>query len=174
MISDPCTLFVVGFYCSLSNHWHKLFNAKCLLYPLLYLVYPLTTHKLSVKNVYSNKYNTVFVWASIEYRQGVTKRCRLSWLTKKPFYMSPNAGVWGGWAGSDNEYSFAPRAQIIFGNLTYEYSLLSSVADATLNLKKWKTTLVLTSSLYSCTNRPVGYPGTGKMANRNLNKAYGF
>jgi hypothetical protein len=49
--------------------------------------------------------------------QGVTKRCRLSWLTNSALllyeYMSPNAGGEGGFCGVPaNKYSFAHGAQI--------------------------------------------------------------
>ncbi len=50
--------------------------------------------------------------------QGVTKKCRLSWLPIEPSYMIPNAGGGRGLRGSANEYSCAHGAQINFGDLT--------------------------------------------------------
>ncbi len=52
--------------------------------------------------------------------QGITKRCRLSWLTNSALVYGPNAG--GGEVGlrnlTANEYSCAQGAQINFGDLT--------------------------------------------------------
>ncbi len=52
--------------------------------------------------------------------QGVTKRCRLSWLTNSALvYESKCGGRGGGGCGvSANEYSCAHEAQINFGYLT--------------------------------------------------------
>ncbi len=48
---------------------------------------------------------------------GVTKRCRLSWLTNIALVYEPNAGV-GDCVVSAKEYSCARGAQINFGDLT--------------------------------------------------------
>ncbi len=52
--------------------------------------------------------------------QGVTKRCRLSWLTNTALYRSPNAGGGGGVAGYQPMSTAAcvHGAQINFGDLT--------------------------------------------------------
>ncbi len=49
--------------------------------------------------------------------QGVTKKCRLSWLTNSALVYEPNAG--GGCTVSANEYRCAHGAQINFGDLLY-------------------------------------------------------
>ncbi len=52
--------------------------------------------------------------------QGVTTRCRLSWLTNSALVFEPKCGGGGGgscWV-STNEYSCAHGAQINFGDLT--------------------------------------------------------
>ncbi len=51
-------------------------------------------------------------------KQGVTKRCRLSWLTNSALVYEPKCGGGGGCGVSANEYSCAHGAQIIFGDLT--------------------------------------------------------
>jgi hypothetical protein len=56
-------------------------------------------------------------------RQGVTERCRLSWLTYSDLVYEPKcgedrAGRGGGCGVSANEYSCACEAQINIGNLT--------------------------------------------------------
>ncbi len=55
-----------------------------------------------------------------ELRQGVTKRCCLSWLADiAPSYMSLNAGRGGGVAGSQPmSTAVYTKAQINFGDLT--------------------------------------------------------
>jgi hypothetical protein len=51
--------------------------------------------------------------------QGITKRCRLSWLTKSSLVYEPKCGLWGGDFGvSTNEYSCTHGAQTYFGDLT--------------------------------------------------------
>ncbi len=52
--------------------------------------------------------------------QGVTKKCRLSWLTNSALVYEPKCGGGAGITGLFNEYSCAPRrrAQINFGDLT--------------------------------------------------------
>ncbi len=51
--------------------------------------------------------------------QGVTKRCRLFWLTNSAGVYEPKCGGKGGRCGvSANEYSSANGAQINFGDLT--------------------------------------------------------
>ncbi len=68
----------------------------------------------------------------VKYSQGVTERCRLSWLTNSCLvqYMSPTAGGGGGCGVSANEYSCAHLAQINFEDLTpylpYKYSPTTS------------------------------------------------
>ncbi len=52
-------------------------------------------------------------------KPGVTKRCRLSWLTNSALVFEPKCGRGGGGCGvSANEYSCAHRAQINLGDLT--------------------------------------------------------
>ncbi len=50
--------------------------------------------------------------------QGVTKRCRLSWLNNSAFVYEPKCGGGGGCGVPANEYSCAHRAQINLGDLT--------------------------------------------------------
>jgi hypothetical protein len=50
--------------------------------------------------------------------QGVTKRCRLPWLTKSGLIYEPKCGVEEGCGVSAKEYSCAHGAQINFGDLT--------------------------------------------------------
>jgi hypothetical protein len=51
--------------------------------------------------------------------QGATKRCRLSWLTKRPNIWAQTQEGGGGCCGvSANEYSCTHGAQINFGDLT--------------------------------------------------------
>ena len=50
--------------------------------------------------------------------QGVTKRCRLSWLTNSALVSTIAGGGAGGWRISANEYSCAHGAQMNFGDLT--------------------------------------------------------
>ncbi len=51
--------------------------------------------------------------------QGVTKRCRLSWLTDRALVYEPKCGGIGVCCGvSTNEYSCAHGAQINFGDFT--------------------------------------------------------
>ncbi len=55
----------------------------------------------------------------LEVSQGVTKKCRLSWLTNSALVYEPKWGV------SANEYrSCAHGAQINFGDLTTFFSLM--------------------------------------------------
>ena len=49
---------------------------------------------------------------------GVTKRCRLSWLTNSALVYEPNCGGRGSCRVSANEYSCAHGAQIDFEALT--------------------------------------------------------
>ncbi len=56
------------------------------------------------------------IWP-IQITQGLTKRCRLSWLTNSALVYKPKCGV-GGCGLSANEYSCAHGAQINFGDLT--------------------------------------------------------
>jgi hypothetical protein len=62
--------------------------------------------------------------------QGVTKRCRLFWLTNSTLVYEPNAGEGGDCGVSANEDSCAHGAQINFGDptpyLTYERKPSSS------------------------------------------------
>jgi hypothetical protein len=52
-------------------------------------------------------------------QQGVTKRCRQSWLTNSALVYEPKFGGMGEGCGvSANEYSCANEAQINFGDLT--------------------------------------------------------
>jgi hypothetical protein len=52
-------------------------------------------------------------------QQGVTKTCRLSWLTNSALVYEPKCGGWGwGCGASANEYSCAHGAQIKFADLT--------------------------------------------------------
>ncbi len=48
---------------------------------------------------------------------GVTKRCRLSWMTNSALVYEPKWGG-GGCGFSANEYSYALGAQTNFGDLT--------------------------------------------------------
>ncbi len=50
--------------------------------------------------------------------QGVTKRCRLSWLTNRPSYMNTNAEGGGGVAGSQTWVQLYTGDQINFEDLT--------------------------------------------------------
>ncbi len=59
------------------------------------------------------------VFAREELRQGVKKRCRLSWLTNSALVYEPKCGGGGGCGVSANEYSCAHGAQINFGDLTH-------------------------------------------------------
>jgi hypothetical protein len=59
----------------------------------------------------------------IRYGQGVTKRCRLFWLTNSALVYEPKCGGWGGGSCrrriSADEYSCTyTGAQINFGDLT--------------------------------------------------------
>ncbi len=60
--------------------------------------------------------------------QGVSKRCRLSWLTNSALVYEPKCGGWI-CGVSANEYSCAHGAQINFGDLTpyltYDFILYS-------------------------------------------------
>ncbi len=62
------------------------------------------------------------MWKALgKYRcyQGITKRCRLSWLTNSaPVYEPKCEGGGGGCGVSAYEYSYALRAQLNFGDLT--------------------------------------------------------
>ncbi len=49
---------------------------------------------------------------------GVTKRCRLSWLTSSALVYEPKGRGGGGCGVSANEYRCAHGAQINFGDLT--------------------------------------------------------
>jgi len=51
--------------------------------------------------------------------QGLTKRCRLSWLTDSALVYEPKCGGRGGCGVSANEYSCAHGAQINFGDLIH-------------------------------------------------------
>jgi hypothetical protein len=82
----------------------------------------ISTYICTLWNELSGSYGTV------QYIQGVTKRCRLSWLTNSALVYESNCGGWL-WSSvvSANEYSCAHEAQINFGDLTpyltYEYIL---------------------------------------------------
>ncbi len=62
------------------------------------------------------------MWGSLPSDQGVTKRCRLSWLTNSALVYEPKCGGRRGWGWacwvSANEYSCAHGAQINLGDLT--------------------------------------------------------
>ncbi len=61
----------------------------------------------------------VFTKIIKEEKTGVTKRCRLSWLTDSALVYKPKCGGEGAFCGaSANEYSCAHEAQINFGDLT--------------------------------------------------------
>jgi hypothetical protein len=66
---------------------------------------------------------------SNSWTQGVTKRCRLSWLTSSA-HVSLNAGGARELRGLSHYYSFTHKAQINFGDrtpyLTYDWTILRS------------------------------------------------
>ena len=59
----------------------------------------------------------VNIWSLHTVFQGVTKRCRLSWLTNSALVYEPNAGG-GGVAGSQTMSTDVQERKINFGDLT--------------------------------------------------------
>jgi hypothetical protein len=74
--------------------------------------------------------------------QGVTKRCRLSWLTNSAFAYEPKCRGRGGCWVSANEYSCTHKAQINFGDLTPYLTY-----DGELRTKCPKTGLLLVNAV---------------------------
>ncbi len=66
-------------------------------------------------------YIIFFIHFTVSAKQGITERCRLSWLTNSTLVYEPIAqvlGVGGSCGVSANEYSCAHGAQKNFGDLT--------------------------------------------------------
>ncbi len=88
--------------------------------------------------------------------QGVTKRCRLSYLTNSTRVYEPKCGGWGlpGFRVSANEYSCAHKAQIHFGDLT-PYLIFGFDAWFRPIACRWETLLsaVLTLISYSVADK---------------------
>jgi hypothetical protein len=93
----------------------------------------ITGHTDYIKLVSPVLYSPTKPIKTLPQTQGVTKRCRLSWLTNSALVYEPNAGGWGRVCGiSANEHSCAHGAQINFGNITPLFNLCSLLSS-----KRW-------------------------------------
>jgi hypothetical protein len=78
------------------------------------------------------------LWRSVTAWMGLTKRCRLSWLTNTALVYEPKCGGRGGVAGSQSMSTAVQRSPINFGDITpyLTNASCSSGNDVTFLIKK--------------------------------------
>jgi hypothetical protein len=71
-----------------------------------------------ITSILADKYCIILINEAIDtVNAGVTRKCRLSWLTNSALVYEPKWGGGGGYRFSANEYGCAHGAQINFGDL---------------------------------------------------------